>query len=58
MWTIWGLYILSGAHLTILLDIGKILRHLGSNGCLSLSHILILPVLRGYLKYDILHEML
>ena len=58
VWTIPGLYILPGALLITLVYPTRVMRQSNSNGYISLEHIVIFQVRRGYLKYDILHETL
>ena len=57
VWTMCVVCILSKALLTILIYPRKFIRHLSSNGCHSLYHILVLPLQREHLKYDILHHI-
>ena len=51
------LYMLSEAPLIIIMHLRKVGNHSSSNGCPSLQHIIPFPVLRGYLKSAILHEI-
>ena len=55
--TMRALYMMSKSITPIVYYVRKGMEHSSSNGCLSLQHSIPVFVLRGYLKYDILHEI-
>ena len=57
MFTMTVLWMLSEALPIILIYLGKVMKYSSGNGCLSMPHIIILPVRGGSLNADICNEI-